>query len=273
MHKPTITLSEEQIAFFHREGYLTIPAITTSEEIERLREIFDHLVAISAGREEGNQYDLAGTDEDNEAAVLPQIVNPSNYAPELEEALCRANAYAIAKQLLGPKAKPQSEHAIMKPPEIGAATPWHQDEAYWAPDLEYDSLSAWMPLQEATLENGCMHFIPRSHKLEVMPHHPIGHNPRIHGLEADDVDASQAVACPIPAGGATIHYCRTLHYAGPNRTNSLRRAYINGFATPPKQRAVSRDFYWKDMRQTLRDERRRAAGTKPTSEGRSLIHK
>jgi len=147
---------------------------------------------------------------------------------------------------------------------------WHQDEAYWAPDLEYNSISIWVPLQEVTLENGCMHFIPGSHKLEVAAHRPIGQDSSIHGLEAEQVDASHAVACPVAAGGATIHHCRTFHYAGPNHTKNPRLAYINGFATPPKQRAISRDFYWKDSRQTLRDERRRAAGTKPTSGGRQI---
>jgi ectoine hydroxylase-related dioxygenase (phytanoyl-CoA dioxygenase family) len=270
MQKPTLTLSKKQIALFHQEGYLVVPVVITLEEVERLREIFNHLFASKAGREDGNQYDLAGTDKDDQEAVLPQIVNPSKYAPELETADIRDNTYAIARQLLGPEATSQSDHAIMKPPEVGAVTPWHQDEAYWAPDLEYNSISIWVPLQEVTLENGCMHFIPGSHKLEVAAHRPIGQDSRIHGLEAEHVDASQAVACPIAAGGATIHHCRTIHYAGPNHTNHPRLAYINVFATPPKQRVISRDFDWKDSRQTLRDERRRAAGTKPTSDGRQI---
>jgi ectoine hydroxylase-related dioxygenase (phytanoyl-CoA dioxygenase family) len=48
----------------------------------------------------------------------------------------------------------------------------------------------------------------------------------VHGLVTDAVDASRAVACPIPAGGATFHHCRTLHFAGPNTTDEPRRAYI-----------------------------------------------
>lgn len=42
----------------------------------------------------------------------------------------------------------------------------------------------------------------------------------------DDVDPKGAVACPLPAGGMTIHQPKTLHYTGPNRTNTPRRAYI-----------------------------------------------
>ena len=169
---------------------------------------------------------------------------------------------------MGPDVELQGEFAIMKPPEMGAEAPWHQDEAYWKPELEYDSIGIWVPLQEATLENGCMQFIPESHKAGVLPHHPIGHDPRIHGLEVDSCDPSTAVACPLPAGGATIHHCRTLHYTGPNRSAAVRRAYVHTFAAPYKERAEARDFYWQEQRRTARDERRRQAGTVSTSSGR-----
>ena len=116
----------------------------------------------------------------------------------------------------------------------GAETPWHQDEAYWDPAYAYEALSIWMPLQEATLENGCMQFIPGSHRLEVLPHQSIGNDPRVHGLVTDKVNPAQAVACPISAGCCTVHHCRTLHYAGPNRSPEPRRAYILTFRLPPK---------------------------------------
>lgn len=260
MDKETITLTDEQIEFYHREGYLTIPAITSAEEIERIRDIYDRLFAERAGRDVGDQFDLATPDEDNGPQLLPQIMDPVKYAPELEDTLFRANSFVIAAQLLGPELEYFVEHAIRKPPAIGAATPWHQDEAYWDPAVEYNSLSIWMPLQEATVENGCMQFIPGTYKMDVFPHHSIGHDPRVHGLEVDTVDVSKAVACPLPAGGATIHHCRTLHYAGPNLTDNPRRAYISVFRLPPVQRDLPRDFYWNEMKRTARAERRKAAG-------------
>jgi ectoine hydroxylase-related dioxygenase (phytanoyl-CoA dioxygenase family) len=253
--QPTIKLTDEQIAFYHREGYLAIAAITTPEEVAWLREIYDRLFAQQAGRDEGNQFDLAGADEDGVAASLPQILRPDKYAPELLRSLCRMNALAMAKQLLGAEAEYHGEHAILKPALHGAETPWHQDEAYWEPDLEYNELSVWIPLQEANLENGCMHFIPGSHKLEVMPHHTINHDPRIHGLEIDRIDAAKAVACPLPPGGATFHGPRTLHYTPPNRSAIPRRAYILGFGTSAKKCTTPRDFYWNRMKKTAREER------------------
>lgn len=258
MPEPTVCLSQEQIDFFHREGYLSLPPITTPEELAFMREVYDRLFAARAGREEGNQFDLAGADEDDDEATLPQILNPVKYAPELQDTRFRANAAAIAEQLLGPEVIARGEHAILKPAGIGAPTPWHQDEAYWDPAKEYTSLSIWMPLQEATVENGCMQFIPRTHTFDVRPHHSIGHDARVHGLEVDEVDPGQAVACPLEPGGVTIHYSRTLHYAGPNQTDQPRRAYILGFGLPPKERVAARDFYWNAQKQTAREARRQA---------------
>lgn len=259
---PSVELTSEQIAFYHREGYLAIDAITTQEEVAWLREIYDRLFAMKAGREEGNQFDLAGTDVEGTEAALPQILSPSRYAPELKEGLFRINALHIARQLLGTGVIAQGEHAIFKPAHTGAATPWHQDEAYWNPNLEYHAFSLWIPLQEATLENGCMQFVPRSQNREILPHHTIGNDPRIHGLEVDEADTSLAVACPLPGGGATIHHNRTLHYTGPNRSDIPRRALILGFGLPPTPRKEPRTFYWNDSKQTPREQRAREAARK-----------
>ena len=255
MTQPNLQLTQAQIDFYNKNGYLQLEALTTPDEVQTTREIYDDLFARQAGREEGDQYDLAGTDEEGKKASLPQIMNPTEYAPELINKDFRKNALAIARQLLGDSAEPNGEHAIFKPASAGAATPWHQDEAYWDPSQQYDAISIWMPLQVASMENGCLHFVPGSHEQEVHPHHSIGHDPCVHGLEIDDVDDSQAVACPLPAGGCTIHHSRTLHYAGPNLTEIPRRAYILMFTLPPTKRQEVREFPWLTLRQTARETR------------------
>lgn len=258
--EPTVRISQEQIDFFHTNGFLSVPSISTPEEIERLKTIYDRLFASRAGRDEGNQFDLGGSDEEGKTAVLPQILNPKKYAPELEEGLFRINALAITRQLLGPQAAARGEHAIFKPARYGAATPWHQDNAYWSPDYEHCSLSVWMPLQPATLENGCLQFVPGSHKWDILPHHCINNDPRVHGLELDNPEkyTANAVACPLAPGGATFHLNKTLHYAGPNGSDIPRRAYILGFGLTATKREVPYDFYWNRAKHTPREERARA---------------
>lgn len=253
-----MTLTTEQIEFYRESGFLAIDAITTPEEIARLRLVYDNLFARRAGREDGNQFDVVSTDEDDAEATLPQILGPRKYAPELTGTLYEANALAISRQLLGEQARFVGDHAIFKPARNGAATPWHQDEAYWDAGVDAHAISVWMPLQEATLENGCMQFLPGSQRMEIVPHRSIGGDTHIHGMElAVEIDTTAAVVCPLPAGGATFHDSRTLHYTGPNHSEVPRRAYILNFATPPTPRTDGRRFPWNEIKDTAREKRRK----------------
>jgi hypothetical protein len=255
MPNPTISLDEDQIRFFSENGFLTLPNIMPLCEVEWMREVYDRLFETRAGRDVGDQFDLAGTDEEGKAAVLPQILGPAKYAPELKESQLWVNAAHITMQLLGETASFGDGHMIFKPAKIGAETPWHQDEAYWDPSLNYNSISIWVPLQEATIENGCMWFVPRSQRLEVLPHQSVGGNTKIHALEVLGADVSSAIACPLPPGGATIHGSRTLHYTGPNQSDIPRRAYILGGGTEAKKRADERKFPWNEVKDTAREAR------------------
>lgn len=258
---PTVSLSAEQIRSFHEDGFLVLTAISTPEEVMELRQIFDRLIEEKAGFKEGAQYDLVGKAGESGPAKLTQIISPINYAPELRDTVFRANALSISRQLLGPEAGAAFEHAIIKPAHHGAATPWHQDEAHrFDPNFDYNQLSIWMPLQEATLANGCMQYIPGSNKGEIIRHLSPGNDPTVHALQTDPTafDPSKAVPCPIPPGGCTIHAGRTLHYAGPNNSDLPRRAYILAFEVPPQPRATPREFPWNDEKQTEDQARKKA---------------
>ena len=226
---------------FHRDGFLRLEELTTREEVIALQAVYDRLFDPDSKIAARDRLELAG--DAGGPVVLPQIMNPDHYEPQLRDTAAYAHAYALAKALIGEDAAPAGMHAIRKPPRSGAETPWHQDEAYWNPGMEHLAISVWMPLQPATLENGCMQFVPGSHHLGVVPHRLI--NPDAHGLVVDDLEAvPDSVACPLPPGGATVHLSRTLHYAGPNQTDEPRRALIMAFACPPKPLATPREFPW-----------------------------
>lgn len=254
MTKPVRALAAHEIEFFGQNGFLTLDRITTDDELVTLRAIYDRLFDERAGWDEGAQFDLGGN-EQGQRPRLPQLLGPSKYAPELANTQFLANARAIARQLLGDDLiEEYGEHMIFKPAKYGAATPWHQDQAYHDPALRFRNINFWMPLDDATVESGCMQFVPGSHCRDVLPHHSIGDDPAVHGLEVDDPDqhAGYAVACPVPAGGLTMHAAYTLHYAGPNTSASPRRAYILVFRAPPTKRREPVDNYWMREKQTAR---------------------
>lgn len=256
---PTRLLTEDEIADFRRDGFLSIAAITTAEELDSLRDAYDRLFEEARGWKDGSLFDLADVDRGAAAARSPQLLNPSRFEPLLRDILFRANALAMSRQLLGAKADLVFEHAIRKPPKIGAATAWHQDEAFYAAYTNYRAITVWMPLQDVSVENGCMLYVPGSHRDALLTHRSIGGDPRIHGLEALDVPTERAVPCPLPAGGATFHDCRTLHCAGPNLSAGPRRAYALGFGVRSAQDTLRVEHPWNTEKRTLRQERERQA--------------
>lgn len=252
-------LSTEQIDRFRRDGFLAIQRITTDAEIAWMCEVYDRLFERKPGWSRGDFFDFAGDDRGPDAPKLPQLLNPSRYEPVLADTIFRANAQAIARQLLGPNARLIFEHAMLKPARTGGETAWHQDSAFYARYTNYRAVTIWMPLQPVDERNGCMQFIPGSQEGPVKGHRRIGDNPRAHGLEALDVDRSAAIACPLPAGGATIHADCTLHHAGPNSSDEPRRAYALVFGARSRAFVLREEHPWNRGVETAREARAREA--------------
>ncbi len=262
-----VDLDPEQIRFFHENGYLAIERITTDAELEWLGRLYDELFASRRAVVPGGYFDLARPYDSDGQDLLPQVLNPEVGFPELRETSTFRNGRRLAAKLLGVEESAVEGwgHMILKPPRIGSELPWHQDEAYWDPRLEYSAVGVWMPLDPATLESGCMEFVPGSHRGEVLPHRHIGDDPAVHGLVSDGVDASGAVPVPVAPGSATVHHCRTLHHSLPNTTGRVRRACSTEFQLEPRRRAQPAERPW--VRETARAWRKRGAIVEPKAGG------
>lgn len=237
----TLSLKER----FEKQGYLSLERITSDTDLAYIRGVITRLFASRTGFDEGAFYDLAGTGDEDGNFLLPQLVDPRSFAPNLTNTEFFRNALEIARALLGPEATFMADHALMKPAEVGGATPWHQDEAFQLAGRERNEISIWMPLQAVDVINGCLAFIPGSHTLGVLPHRSMNGNDRIHVVECfEGFDEADAVYCPIPAGGCTIHNLRTVHGAGPNLSSRARYAYVLVFQVPSVAVSAPYDRPW-----------------------------
>jgi ectoine hydroxylase-related dioxygenase (phytanoyl-CoA dioxygenase family) len=241
------------------QGFLVIDQIADQEDVARIRAVCERLFDVNAGFNEGKQFNMVGADGDASAPELPQMLHPCVYAPELVQTRFFANAHALAKELLGPDARFGFDHIIKKPAFDGAVTPWHQDEAFRDPAFDYEEVSIWMPLQYVDERNGCMAFVPGTSQGEVLPHRSPNDDVRIHAIECyAGFDPQDAVACPIPAGGCTVHTGRTVHGAGANHSSEPRYAYVLVFDLPRRPRRIGRSFPWQATKKTGRMQRERA---------------
>jgi hypothetical protein len=228
---------ESELAYFRASGFVALERITGDEEVAWLRGVYARILADEAA------FRLRYSGEIPTGAVgeITQIFAPELQCPELLQTGYIRNAQRLAASLLGIADDAVSYGGVMliyKPAGAGLEAPFHQDEAYWEFPGERlsHSVSCWMPLDEVTVESGCMQFVPGSHALEVMRHR---RKAATEPLELDEpYDTSGAVACPLPPGGATFHHCRTVHGTGPNVSERPRRALTTIFHGPPGVREV-----------------------------------
>lgn len=253
----TYELSKQELAKFRRDGFVAIDRLLPAPEIERLHGTLSELRQRHIGFEEGALFDAVGLDDGSEPR-FPQIMMPRNFAPELGTSEFFDIGLSIAKQLIGETARIKADIAFFKPPRIGSATAWHQDEAFGDAKSDYDEVTIWLAITPATASNSCMSFVPGSHLNPLLEHRPLGGDPRIHALECvGDFDREAVIECPLQPGGCTIHHRRTLHYAGPNTSDTTRIGYALIFDTVPVPRSEPYDFIWHKGRQTARAARER----------------
>ena len=253
-------LSAQALDRYLRDGFVVIEGITTAEEIARARLAYDRLFAARHGFDRGEFFDTYSSDETHGELRLPQMFWPSHHDADLRDTLFERNATAIARQVLGGGAKLVWEFAMLKPAHTGAETPWHQDEAYFTRGTEYqDAVSFWLPLQDVGPHNGCMEFVPGSHREALLPHRRVGGDARAHGLEAMLAAPPRAEVCPLSVGSATLHHSRVMHHAGPNPSAEPRRAWILEYAVRDPARRLRHDHAWNRGRTTAREARELAS--------------
>jgi hypothetical protein len=248
-----VELTGEQIAEFHEQGFTHVERLTTDAELEWLRERFAEVFSPENENVLGGYFDASrpiGSSERRDGPpVLPQAIRPELVIPELVQTIAHRNSVRIASQLLDVPV-PDLEtwtHMIDKPPRTGHDTPWHQDEAFWELDLGYHACAVWLALDDVDRSNGCMEFLPGSHKLGIVPHRHLYDDPMVSALVIDDVDDTKAVPVPLKAGGATFHTQTTMHHTGPNGTDRRRRAYAIEVQLPPVKIATPKVHPWKTL--------------------------
>jgi Phytanoyl-CoA dioxygenase (PhyH) len=251
-------LTADQLVAFRRDGFLLVEGLSSDEEIASLRVLFDRLFSERRGWDSGDLFDMIGPDTPERELALPQLLRTSQYEPLFRQTKLVSSARSIAEQILGPKLENDLEHAILKPAFNGAATPWHQDDAFHRKGSGVpESISIWMPLQDVTVESGCMRYIRGSNHGPLYPHRSPHNDPRIHGLETiAQPEMTNCVSVPMRAGDAVIHLSRTIHSAGMNTTDQPRRAYILGYSVRTgRDQFFTRDYPWNREKETARAQR------------------
>jgi ectoine hydroxylase-related dioxygenase (phytanoyl-CoA dioxygenase family) len=129
---------------------------------------------------------------------------------------------------------------FIKEPGSKSYVSWHQDLNYWGLDGDRE-VTAWYALTPATIENGCMRFVPGSHRTKDVPHVDsfAKDNLLTRGQEiAVEVDETSAVNVLLRAGQASFHHGHMFHASGANTTDARRLGLAIRYIAPSmKQRS------------------------------------
>lgn len=224
----SISITKEQIDFFEREGYLIIDNLLSTEEVNYYRDLYEDFLEnrIDASKYRSDLGGHVGNNVPEKKERITQIMVPGRILPDLLNRPLHQKALLLAKQLMGNDMELDFDMLIDKAPFTNTPTPWHQDCAYWIAMPDTRATSCWVALDEATKDNGCMWYVPGSHKLPIRTHTPAGKGGG--ALECVATEA-EGVAIEIPPGAGVFHHGHTLHYSRGNSTNTRRRAFITNY--------------------------------------------
>ena len=225
-------LSADQVSFYQQNGYLTGIKLLNDEPVAALRTEVDEL---TNPRHPGRQlfYEYNSNESSDPNTVLFHALGGWRVTPGLHDVLWNPAFVMAAAQLLQAPVRFWHDQIFYKPARHGGVVAWHQDYSYWTRTKPIAHLSCWIGLDDSTIENGCVHYVPRSHQWKLLP---------ITGL-ANDMNSIQSVLSekqqnefqPVPIelkkGEASFHHPLMVYGSFENKTERPRRAIvINAFA-------------------------------------------
>ena len=219
-------VNEHDVSFFQEHGYIRYEGFFTASEMSELREALDH--AIAEKRERIRGAESGGRVSEEYERVFNQMVNLWTDLPAAKAFAFHPELAETGRCLSGCRhVRIYHDHAMVKPPgQTSRATNWHQDAPYWRMD-PVGSFSAWIAVDDVDGDNGCLHFVPGSHRYGRQE--PISLTVEgesiIDRMHAQGFSVAEPVSMEMAAGGVTFHHGCTFHYAGPNRTGNPRRAF------------------------------------------------
>lgn len=226
-----MSLSEQQLALYRQAGHFTVNGIFPVEQTQ---------AAISDIEQWGEQV-LADLPVSQRAwyvdggvkarTVLRKLDNPHHHRSVLADMARYAPLVSAVESIIGPGVSVYFSQVFFKAPEGGGPKPAHQDNFYFGPNNEEGVVTAWIALDDATLENGCLYFGDGSNLGPVYPHIAPADEPFNLQLPAEILALQPMSPAPVRRGGVSFHHGNTFHQSSSNRSSRWRRAialhYVN----------------------------------------------
>ncbi len=220
-------LAPDQISFYRENGYLIFRNLLGASELAEIKEAVMQAVSSLGNRK------VAGRDDwleqnDYYDRVFVQRINLWKLSPVVKKTMIHRQLGRMLCSLAGVGGiRLWHDQALMKAPWANP-TSLHVDAPYWSFSSRH-AISIWIALDKATLQNGCMVFLPGSHKVCDFTSGPIG--PEVADIfkTYPGLKHSPAVPVELEPGDCSFHNGLLVHGAGANLTPGWRRALTAGY--------------------------------------------
>ena len=232
LDSPTLNDKQAEIAeSYARNGYYVLEDGFSQTEIQALRDETVRICAGEVGDVKGAEGRLPGETDDELLRRYLCIHFPHKISPLMFDALSQPKMVEALTAMIGPNVKCMQSMLFVKASgKPGQA--WHQDEDY-IPTRDRSLCGAWIALDDATTQNGCLWIIPGSHKPGILWEQQ-WHGDRRFDCSLESVDFpyadEDAISVEVEAGTIVFFNGYTLHRSLPNRAQSgYRRALVNHY--------------------------------------------
>lgn len=224
-------ITKENVHFYHEQGYLIANKLVSSEEIKTLKDDAGKIFRGHYGSLDGLQAVAEGA---TDAEVLKKYVAihfPHKISPVIKDFLFQKQIVKVLENIVSANVKcMQSMLFIKGPGKAGQA--WHQDE-YFIPTRDKSLVGAWIAIDDATIDNGCLWIIPGSHKPGYMM--PRVENKNSEYADVDTIDVSsyaeeEVIPVEVRSGSVVFFNGYLLHSSLRNKTEDhFRTALVNHY--------------------------------------------
>ena len=212
-------LDDAEVAAFERDGFVVVPDLLTSEELDHYGRVVTEAVA---ARTAADTTPLAQKSRYQQSFV--QCMNLWEDHPQVAPLTFHPRVGQAAAELLGvPAVRLWHDQALFKQPG-GRPTDAHQDHPYW-PIQETASVTAWVPFEGSTLASGAMAYLPGSHTIGLRRFVNIFFGDPEDLLAHPEVAGIEPVLVEVPKGSVAFHHGLTVHLANPNTTDRPRAVH------------------------------------------------
>lgn len=217
-------LTDSMLGIYRQMGHLTVPGVF---ETQRMRQA---IADIERWGEEflstlpPNQRKWYVDQSVHTKTVLRKLDNPHAHRDDAFELASHPRLVSLVESLIGPGVSVYFSQIFFKPPEGGGPKPAHQDNYYFGPSDPQGMVTAWVALDDATLENGCLYYGDGTNLGPVYEHFAPADEPYNLQLPTHILDLQPMTPAPVLSGGVSFHHGNTFHASGSNRSKAWRRA-------------------------------------------------